>query len=67
LRRTTGTAAGPVNQSEFLLSSDNGSNFRIENCQYIYNLASGSLGPGSYAVQIGIAGVGVGTAVFALR
>ncbi|HEY2934301.1 MAG TPA: delta-60 repeat domain-containing protein [Acidobacteriota bacterium] len=67
LSRTSGDAPDVVNESEYLLSSDTGSNFRINNCQYMYNLATGSLGPGSYQVDIKIGSVVVGSATFALN
>ena len=48
----------------FVLS---GANFRIENCQYIYNLNSRAFGVGTYRVDILIAGQVVGSAVFTLN
>jgi hypothetical protein len=58
-----------VDESVYLLSSDNGSNFRIDTnaCQYVYNLASSSLGVGVYRVDILVRGNVVGNAVFALK
>ena len=56
-----------VNESEFVSPSDSGSEFRIDGCQYIYNLAVRSLGSGTYAIDIVIGGSAVGRAVFALR
>lgn len=67
LTRTAGAAPGPVDESVFLLSSDSGSNFRIDSCQYVYNLATGSLGPGTYLVQIMISGNSVGSGTFGLQ
>src|SRR5581483_10904359 len=67
LFRTTGTTAGTVNESTYALASDNGSTFRSDGCQYVYNLASGSLGTGTYRVQIILGGVVIGNAVFGLR
>jgi len=51
------------------MKADNGSNFRINPpaCQYIYNLAASSLGPGTYLVDISINGIIVGNALFALK
>lgn len=43
------------------------SDSRIEPCQYIYNLETSSLGPGTYRVDVSIKGIFVGHAVFALR
>jgi hypothetical protein len=50
------------------MSSDNGSNFRIDtaDCQYVYNLGTGSLGTGTYRVNIAIGGGIVGSGVFGL-
>lgn len=67
LIRTAGTAPGPIDQAMYLLASDNGSNFRVENCQYSYNLATSSLGAGTYTVNILIGGNIVGTGSFGLQ
>lgn len=67
LTRTAGGTIGPVNESDFLQPSDNGTNFRISGCQYLYNLGTGSLGTGKYKVQIQIGPVFVGSAVFGLQ
>lgn len=67
LIRTAGTAPGPIDESVFLLPSDSGSNFRIDSCQYVYNLAIGSLGPGAYVLQIKLNGNAVGSGSFGLR
>jgi hypothetical protein len=58
---------GSVDESVYLLNSDTGSNFRISNCQYVYNLGSRSLGPGTYLVNISIGGSVTGSATFALK
>src|SRR5262249_46645329 len=42
--RTAGGTIGTVNESLYSMSADSGSNFRINSCQYIYNLNSGALG-----------------------
>jgi len=42
-------------------------NFRIDNCQYVYNLNSRALGIGIYRVDILINGQVVGSATFELR
>jgi len=65
--RTSGAAPGLVNQSDYLQPSDNGSNFRIDSCQYIYNLGTTMLGAGQYLVQISINNIIVGKAVFGLN
>jgi hypothetical protein len=69
LTRTAGTAVGSIDESTYLLASDSGSNFRIDttNCQYVYNLATSSLGTGTYQVNISIGGVVVGSGTFALK
>ena len=65
--RMRGAEPDPVNESEFIMASDNGLNFRVAGCQYEYNLSARSLGPGEYMVQIWIGGVKVGEATFGLR
>src|SRR5262249_865349 len=67
LNQISGNNPGPVNQSDFLQPSDSGVNFRIDSCQYVYNLGTSSLGPGSYLVQISINGGAVGSGTFGLR
>jgi hypothetical protein len=67
LTRTAGGIIGPINESVYVMSADNGSNFRIDGCQYIYNLGSGALGTGTYRVDIMISGVTVGSATFKLK
>ena len=65
--RTAGTVVGSVDEKTYLLKSDKGSNFRISNCQYVYNLGASSLGPGTYLVNISIGGSVAGSATFALK
>jgi len=67
LTRTAGATLGPINQSDYIMPSDSGSDFRVSSCQYVYNLASGSLGAGTYLVEIKVASATIGTATFALR
>jgi len=67
LTRTAGGVVGSIDESTYLLASDNGPNFRIDSCQYVYNLAVSSLGPGTYRVDIAINGVVVGNGVFGLQ
>jgi Concanavalin A-like lectin/glucanases superfamily len=67
LTRTAGGIIGPINESVYVMSADNGSNFRIDDCQYIYNLSSGALGTGTYRVDIIISGPTVGSATFKLK
>src|SRR5436190_8068863 len=65
--RTGGGTIGTVNESVYSGSTDNGSNFRIDSCQYIYNLNSNALGAGTYRVEILINGQAVGSAIFQLK
>jgi sugar lactone lactonase YvrE len=67
LIRTAGGAPGPIDENTYLLASDNGSNFRIDGCQYVYNLATSSLGTGTYTVNILIGGSIVGSGSFGLQ
>lgn len=67
LTKTAGADPGPINESTYLLAADNGSNFRIVDCQYLYNLNLKALGPGTYFVEIRIDGQTVGSATFDLR
>src|SRR5204863_1487365 len=45
--RTTGGTTGDVNESVYAMAADNGSNFRIDGCQDVYNLSASALGPGT--------------------
>jgi probable HAF family extracellular repeat protein len=67
--RTEGATLGSIDESTYLTNADGGSNFRIDStaCQYVYNLATSSLGVGAYQVNISINGIMVGHAVFALK
>lgn len=65
--RTAGGTLGSVNESVYSMSADSGSNFRINSCQYIYNLNSNALGAGTYRVDIKINSSVVGSAVFGLK
>lgn len=67
LIRTAGTVLGAVDESTYLSQADNGSTFRIEGCQYGYNLATSSLGTGTYKANISIGGVVVGSGTFSLK
>src|SRR5205823_5831274 len=67
LTRTAGGTLGSINESVFSLPSDTGSKFRVDSCQYVYNLSASSLGTGTYKVQIQVGPVFVGTAVFGLQ
>ncbi len=65
--RTAGGVIGPIDESTYTGPADTGSNFRISNCQYVYNLSASALGAGTYRVDIIINGQVVGSATFALR
>ena len=65
--RTAGGVVGQVNESVYSGNADTGSNFRIDSCQYVYNLNSRALGVGTYRVDILIDGQVVGSAVFGLN
>ncbi len=65
--RTGGGVTGQVNESVYTGNADTGSNFRIDNCQYVYNLNSRALGVGFYRVDILTNGQVVGSAVFQLE
>jgi sugar lactone lactonase YvrE len=67
ITRTAGGTLGSVDESTYLTNADSGSNFRNDGCQYVYNLATRSLGVGTYRVDISINGSVVGQAVFALK
>jgi hypothetical protein len=64
---TAGDTVGPVDESLYGGSADTGSNFRIDSCQYIYNLSASALGVGTYRVDIIINGQVVGSVAFGLR
>jgi hypothetical protein len=65
--RTAGGVIGPIDESVYSGPADTGSNFRIDSCQYVYNLSASALGVGIYEVDILINGQVVGSATFALR
>ena len=65
--RTAGGTPGAINESVYSGSSDSGSNFRVDGCQYIYNLTSNALGVGTYRVDILINGQAVGSGTFQLK
>jgi hypothetical protein len=65
--RTAGGVTGNVNESVYTASADTGSNFRINGCQYMYNLDARALGVGIYRLDIKIYGGAIGSATFELR
>jgi hypothetical protein len=65
--RLAGSITGAVNESDYLMAADAGSSFRIDGCQYVYNLNAKSMSTGVYRVEILIDGTAVGSATFELR
>jgi hypothetical protein len=67
LTRTGGTSPGPIDESVYSGPADSGSEFRIADCEYHYNVSARALGPGSYLAEILIEGAVVGAARFELK
>ena len=67
LARAAGGTTGAIDETLYLQAADNGLNFRISGCQYVYNLTASSLGSGAYRVDITINGAVAGSGVFALK
>ena len=65
--RTAGGAIGAINESAYSSTADTGSNFRIDSCQYVYNLSASALGTGTYRADIKINNQAVGSAIFQLK
>jgi Bacterial lectin len=65
--RTAGGVLQAIDESVYTMAADSGSNFRVSGCQYVYNLSAAAMGPGTYRVDIFIAGSKVGSATFALK
>ena len=65
--RTSGGTTGQIDESVYVMAADNGSNFRIVSCQYVYNLSASALGVGTYRVDIKIDGQVVGSGIFQLK
>ena len=65
--RTAGANTGTVSASSYIMPADAGSNFRIDSCQYVYNLNSAGIGAGTYRVDIIINGRVVGSGTFKLN
>ena len=64
----TGTGGNqPIDEAVYSGPADTGSNFRIDSCQYIYNLSASALGVGTYEVDILINNQIVGSASFKLK
>lgn len=69
LFQTAGSAVGPINESVYVQTADNGSNFRVDTgtCEYVFNLGTSSLGPGTYQISISLDQITAGRAEFGLR
>jgi hypothetical protein len=67
LTRTAGGTTGQIDESVYSGPADTGSNFRIDSCQYVYNLSASALGVGTYRVDIKINGQAVGSGIFQLK
>jgi hypothetical protein len=65
--RIAGGVIGSIGEDVYNGPADTGSNFRISNCQYIYNLSANALGVGTYRVDILIDNQVVGSAIFGLK
>ena len=65
--RTSGGTTGAIDESVYVMAADNGSNFRIDSCQYVYNLGVNALGVGTYRIDIKINGQTIGSASFQLK
>jgi hypothetical protein len=65
--RTAGGTTGQIDESVYSGPADTGSNFRIDSCQYAYNLSASALGKGTYQVDIKINDQTVGSAIFQLK
>jgi hypothetical protein len=65
--RTSGQTTGAIDESAYAGAADTGSNFRIDSCQYIYNLSASALGVGTYRIDIKINNQVVGSATFQLK
>ncbi len=61
------SGTGTIDESVYIGPADTGSNFRIDSCQYVYNLSASALGAGTYRVDIMINGQVVGNGIFQLK
>jgi hypothetical protein len=67
LTRTGGASPDLIDESLYTGSPDSGTQFRVTDCQYHYNLSPRPLGPGRYLAEILIDGAAVGAARFELK
>jgi hypothetical protein len=65
--RTSGALYSLIDASAYQTPEDNGSNFRIDTCQYTYVLGTKGLGAGDYRVDIIVNWNIVGSGEFALK
>ena len=65
--RTAGGTTGAIDEAVYTGPADSGSNFRIDSCQYVFNLSASALGVGTYRIDILINGQLVGSASFQLK
>ena len=64
----TGTGGNQqIDEGLYSGPADTGSNFRIDSCQYVYNLSASALGVGIYRVDIKINDQVVGSGMFQLK
>lgn len=68
ISKTAPTGLLAVNNTVYAKKSNTGINFRMDSsaCQYVYNVSSSALGPGTYRVDIIVEGIMIGHAVFAI-
>jgi hypothetical protein len=62
LSRTGGASPGPIDESIYAGPADSGSQFRISDCQYAYNIKAAALGAGTYLAEVPIDAAVVGQA-----
>jgi hypothetical protein len=67
MTRSQGTDSDAISELDYSLPAGVGPTFRVDSCQYIYNLNTKSMGAGTYSVQIKINEVVVGSATFTLK
>jgi predicted outer membrane repeat protein len=69
LFQTAGTTVGPVTLDVYSLPADSGAAFRFDAtaCQYVYNISTVSLPPGTYRVTMQIENIRVGAAMFGIQ
>lgn len=65
--RTDAGGNQQVHESVYSGPADIGSNFRVHNCHYEYNLSASALGVEMYQADILISGQVIGNVSFALR